>query len=333
MYLTKDVVLGYLTQEAIFQHYMGMYIDVNALYRNPLRADEHPKCQFKRGDNGVLYFMDYSPKSRLSVDCFGLVQRMFNLDFLDSLRRIAKDFDLHSIYEGSKKKPDWMLANEATKGGGEITLNETTYDFSVREWNIVAMRFWSRALPQLKPDNLMKKGVYLIDDLYINNSLIREDKLIFVYKLTDDFRHYQFYKPTRFIRGNKHISVTDRSLFFTERLDRSKSYCFIIKSVKDYVCGTELDSNVCCLLSENLLTHHIDIEIMNQLIEDFDYVFTLFDNDRAGKVASIQYKRMYGTIPLMFPKTMQKDIYDNLIAGNKSEIDNSIAWIKRRYDL
>lgn len=332
MYLTKDVVLDYLTQERIFQHYMNSYIDINVLHKNPLRPDNHPRCQFKYGENGVLYFMDYSPKSRMSVDCFGYVMKLYNVDFLDALRIIARDFDLESIYNGTKKRPDWMnIVNNSRDN--TIMLSETKYDFTVRDWTIPPMRFWRTALPELKTKFLIDNGIYLIDELFINDSRVRDEKLIFLYKLKDDFTHYQLYKPSKFIKGNKHISVTDRSLFFTEKLNRKLNYAVIIKSVKDYVCGKAMELNSACVLSENLLTHKTDIELMKNLTEEFDYVFTLFDNDRAGKLASLQYKKEYGTIPLIFPKDMKKDMYENLVVGNRSKIEYNIEWLKRRYNI
>src|SRR5690348_17222810 len=91
--LRKDEILSRVTQEQIFEAYLGLPIDVGTTYINPLRADKSPGCRYYyRGSK--LYFHDFG---KYHWDCFAVVQYKFNCSFIESLRIIVRDFHLNNL--------------------------------------------------------------------------------------------------------------------------------------------------------------------------------------------------------------------------------------------
>jgi hypothetical protein len=326
MYLTKDIILGYISQEQIFERYLLKAVSLQAVYSNPLRHDPHPNCVFKYSESGILYLYDYSPKSKMAIDCFDLVRKLHRVDFLDCLRLIANDFNLEGHYKGetSVRKLVVDIADSAKS-------KDTSFVYTIKPFNTYSLKFWEQIHFRLTREFLQKQGVYLADSVYINDTLISDSKLLFIYKLSDT--EVQLYKPSKFIKGNKHITLTRKSIFFVDKLDISVDYVCVVKSVKDYLVAKSEGYNVCCILTENLPTHEEDLKLMEYLLNSFTYVFTLFDNDRAGKVASVQFRRQFKTIPLIFPKTMKKDMSDNTASGNIHLINQEVSWLKRNYSI
>ena len=94
-YLDKYFVLQRVTQEQIFQHYMGMAVDVSTTFCSPIRRDRHPTCTMKY-IGGKLLFRDWSePKS---LDCFDFVQKCFSCSYGTALEIIARDFGLKNRF-------------------------------------------------------------------------------------------------------------------------------------------------------------------------------------------------------------------------------------------
>jgi hypothetical protein len=79
-----------------------------------------------------------------------------------------------------------------------------------------------------------------------------------------------------------------------------------------------LNINCIGVLSETI---RLDADAIS-CIEKFKFQFTLFDNDTAGKKASITYKKDYNTIPLLFPKGEPKDFSDNLLKYGERDVND-----------
>jgi hypothetical protein len=78
-------------------------------------------------------------------------------------------------------------------------------------------------------------------------------------------------------------------------------------------------------LPPNIFLSFISISLsilIAKILKKFKFQFTLFDNDTAGKKASITYKKDYNTIPLLFPKGEPKDFSDNLLKYGERDVND-----------
>jgi hypothetical protein len=96
--LSKDYILSQISQETIFQRYLGIRVQYDELVRNPLREDNNPTCGFK-WSGSKLRFKDFA--GYFWGDCFDLVAYLYGLnsnnsrDFTKVLEIIARDFKIH----------------------------------------------------------------------------------------------------------------------------------------------------------------------------------------------------------------------------------------------
>jgi hypothetical protein len=341
MYVTKQFILSHISQEDIFLKYFGGY-DTKNSYRNPFRNDKNAKCfmkYYKGSVYNVLRFCDLSAKSKLCIDCFDFVMMRYSLSFIEALKKIAYDFGLDKVYTGEATRASYGNSVKI-KTEAENEIVKKHLKVVKRPLNNYEIRFWKQFKSTISFKDLNMAGIYGVKSAYITNGSdytminAKRGETIFLYILERSTNQIQLYKPSRFIRNNKHLNDTNRLIFKSDTLDRKLNYCVIVKSYKCWTLSKiVLKENTLCSIAETVPTNDLDIHLIKSLFEDFDYVFTLFDNDKAGKVCSIEYKNLFGTIPLLFPKDMKKDLSDNLKDGKEQEVKNIIESLKKRYNI
>lgn len=107
--LNKEYILSKITQEQIFEHYLGIPVYTGGLIKVPriLRIDNNPTASFYYSNNGKLRFRDFAG---FWGDCFDLVAFLSQVNsndkrsFMIVLDRIAKDFKIHK-YDGNHGEP------------------------------------------------------------------------------------------------------------------------------------------------------------------------------------------------------------------------------------
>ena len=92
--ITKQAILDRISEEKIMEKYLGLQIDTETFYQNPLRPDKRAGCRFYYNSKGRLYFHDWG---KFHWDCFAVIQYRYGDTFMQALRRIAHDFSLHDV--------------------------------------------------------------------------------------------------------------------------------------------------------------------------------------------------------------------------------------------
>src|SRR5690606_12145486 len=94
--LTKELILSYISEEAIFRKYLGD-IDFQGRYINPFRVDNKPTCEFYLGDSGSLFFVDRA--GFFFGDCFAVAQKYYACrgevyNFRQILEKVVEDMKI-----------------------------------------------------------------------------------------------------------------------------------------------------------------------------------------------------------------------------------------------
>jgi hypothetical protein len=107
--LTRDYILSKISQEQIFEYYLGVQVDGSgALMKTPAvirPRDNNPTFNFKYSDNGKLRARDWA--GYFWGDCFDIVAYVLRLDAKDKksfnviLDQIARDFRLHKYADST----------------------------------------------------------------------------------------------------------------------------------------------------------------------------------------------------------------------------------------
>lgn len=290
--LTKKAVLEKVTQEQIFERYLGLPVDEGVQYCNPLRIDQKPGAKYYYNGIGTLYFHDFG---KFHWDCFAVVQYRYNISFIDSLRLIVKDFHLNGL------SPEFHHVREPA-----IKLREDIR-VSIRKWEDSDIKFWGQY--NIGAYELMTYKVYPCKSVWMNNEYYRckSNDPCYCYYFGDNL--YKLYFPYRRERGRffQNINRDDNILQGLAQLPQGGDILIITKSMKDVMCLSSLGYNSVAVHDEY---HVINEEMFINLYNRFDMIYTLFDNDLPGKRLSIKYLWKYKTNSLLVPKDLSKDISD-----------------------
>lgn len=293
--LTKKNILTRITEEEIFEKYLGYRVDEGISFTNPLRPDQSPGCRFYTAPNGRPYFHDFG---KFHWDCFNVVMFKYGVDFMDALRIIVRDFDIREIAQsyGIEQRVAPLKIREEIK-------------VAVRDWNKADAAFWKRG--NITLEYLKEWNVYPCKAVWINNQYYKmlPNDPCYCYYFGNALYKLYFPKRTynRFFQ-NINQSIDDLTQGWN-KLPATGDILFIQKSYKDVISMSTFGLISDAVLSEN---HLIKREKIANYKERFSFIFTLFDPDQTGRRLAIKYEKVYGIPPLMFPSTWAKDWFANV---------------------
>lgn len=306
--LTKDYVLRFVTQEQIFEKYLGIKVELNTLVTAPsiIRTnDKKPTCSFYYSPNGKLRFRDFA--GYFWGDCFDLVAFIYRLnttkkDFPIILDTIARDFRIHK-YSGnqpliSSNTIDIREANTNIKKKSKIKL-----EFKFREYTNLDGRFWMQGNINAK---LLKKE-HVLPALYI----WKNGELIYNYNSKDPAYVYSF--------GNDNFKV-----YFPYRTEyKFLMNCSCIEGLAQLEPGligiiTKSKKDVMSLRSFGLQaiapsseTTLIKPNEWFNIKWNCEHWFSLMDYDRTGILMSKKLRDFYNIQPLFFASNKYPQLSKN----------------------
>lgn len=292
--LTKIAILERLTEEKIMERYIGLEVDTESFFQNPLRPDQRPGCRFYYNSKGRLYFHDWG---KFHWDCFAVVQYRYGDSFIQALRRISHDFSLKDIEaQYFQEYVPIIKVREEVK-------------VCVRNWEKDDLKFWNKG--GVDTNTLKWGNTFALKAFWINNEYYKcwKNDPTYCYYFGNGL--YKLYFPARKeMRFWQNINQVDDDLTqFWDQLPPTGEILILTKSKKDGLSMYTFDITADAVLSE---THLIKPEKMAQYKARFKYIFTLFDHDQAGRYLALKYWKVYGIPYLMFPKGWRKDFFANV---------------------
>ena len=292
--ITKDNILNYVSQEEIFEKFLGIKPMTKRKITNPLRDDNNAGCYFYYEGN-KLRFRD--PALPLNEDCFGLVMKINRCNFPEALELIAFTFKLTS--ESDIKHSSVSLYKERDNSKKSKTVIVPAFNLDEdnnSKWRSEELRYWEQYY--ITPEVLKEFKVFSINGYYIN------DKLKYVYKASDigfcygqyeeEERKYKMYHPYRtFVK----FVATMRLLDGYSDLPETGELLVITKSRKDRMCLSLFDILSVAPQAEG---NYIPDDILDDLDNRFETVLILYDFDRIGIIGANRLKRAKGWQPLFF---------------------------------
>jgi hypothetical protein len=301
--INKEFILERVTEEAIFERYMGMRPDLIGTFRNPLRVDSSPGCVFYVNKQDRIKFKDYS--RGWDWDCFNVVEYLFNISFKEAVERVAIDFGLT---EG-KVSQVAQVRVERRKEKLELRVKR-------REWNQEDKDYWYGKYYLTRKDLVNTSPIS--HAWYVRDGII-DPEPFYYYKQGDPCYAYHFpdyglyeyklYFPFR-AKGRKFRQTNGDIIQGLYDLPPKGHILIITKSNKDRLIvnkgGKLLEMYGIASMSEAQI---IPKELMVVLLGRFDYVFTLFDFDRAGIRLARMYKTQYDIPYLFFGTSFRKGLF------------------------
>lgn len=301
--LTKDYILKQITQENIFEYYLGISVTTDGLIKCPpvIRAgDKKPTCSFYYSNNGKLRLRDWA--GYFWGDCFDVVAYILRVDSKDKkgfgviLDQISRDFKLHkykdSSYITTGSTFDERDVNTKIKKGKAL------FQFQPRNWLKQDADFWLAGNINSK---LLKIGrVYPVLYAWINKNLVYnfnpKDPCYAYYFAPEDIKFYFPARQTyRFLGNSSYLQGID--LFEPDR------FGIITKSYKDVLSMKSFDLQAIAPSSESVpLKQDEWISIKHKC----DFYVSLYDFDRQGVIMSNKLRKLYNIQPLFFTTRFPK---------------------------
>lgn len=294
--INKEFVTSRVSEEEIFERYLGLPVNTNTFYKNTKREDESPGCKYYYSKKtGRIRFRDFSKE--WDWDCFDVVQREYKCSFKQALKIVAVDFNLIGV----PTKNDFVDSPTPVEDISKIEI--ASKPFTKEE-----LEYWKQFY--LTEEQLKRNYIYSVKFAKRGDRvLFKGGEMCFAYYLGN--KEYNLYFPNRrYARFMK----TDMSIVQGWYLIPNTGNDLIItKSYKDVVCLIEnLNIPAVAPQSETILW---ESDVMDKLSKRFIRIWCLFDNDQDGRRATRKYISRYPYIrPLLFPFTMKKDYTDNLKA-------------------
>lgn len=315
--LSWDYVFSKVSQEEVFERYLGIRVVFGRLIKSPdiLRGkpDKNPTASFKYF-NGKLFFADWNGSFR--GNCVDLVMYLEQCSFVDALESICETFNLK---EATDRKPNIRISDSVLK---ELQA-EDIYHSNKMELVEEDVEYFKQHGISL--ETLNRFGVKSLKTLWKNRNVYwvrtKNDPAV-IYNSKWGFKvyfytrkSYRFHSSGAYIQGLEHLRF-------------QSDVCIITKSKKDLMFISQCGIDAVAPASENT---YIPNEIMQYLLCRYKKVCVFFDPDDGGKMGANYYKVNYG-LPNV-TSDIAKDITDvvkkttpEFAKNHLFNLINSIQW-------
>ena len=281
--IDKKFILGRLSQEEIFEKYLGVSVVYTERIRSPLRDDSTPTCSFKMSEMGIIWFKDWS--GHFYGDCFNVVEHLFACNYYDACKKIAFDFELVdglNLGRNFTKQPKKYVPVQV-KEAATISV----------KWGVLNQEdtlYWTNHGIELETLGIYETGA--VEFAWVNKSLLYtrvpgdpcygyyfEDGVIKLYfPLRETHRFLSNHKG---LQGYKQLPPKGRLLIVT-------------KSLKDVMFFYQMGIAAVAPPSESSI---LTKEQFEELDKRFDYIISMYDFDLTGIRGANKMKREFGIAP------------------------------------
>jgi hypothetical protein len=296
--------LNDVPREWVFEHYLklterlsGQSLKIKSIFSS---RDKVPSMCIYTDSKGHYKFKDFS--SGYGGDGLNLVMHLYNLDGRGKASfRIMEDYAVYisnNTYVPITYKPQNKYV---------------VSDYEMRHWNTLDQAYWKGF--KLSSSILEGHNVYPLS-FY---TMIKEDdegrildtvniKANFIYGyFREDGTLYKIYTPKN--KDNKFIKVHDY-IQGSDQLEYKSKYLIITSSLKDLMCFKKLGISGIESISPDSENSVIPENFMKPLLDKYQKIIVLFDNDEPGIKSAEKYKKKYGFNYVNLD--MSKDLSDSV---------------------
>lgn len=274
----KKLISEKISQEQIFRFYYPFKFNLNERCLSCFTTEKNPSMIIgTKSQSGDVIFKCFN--SNHSGDSINFVMQLFNLDYFEALNKITEDFGLKDVsntkYESIiKDLPKTKIIK--TKLAPEIIVAE-------RPFNKDELSYWNDYYQDI--EDLKRERIYVPKKIWINKQSVYVNplELTFCYYYPD-LDKWKIYKPFSPKTKKWFTNVPFSYLEYIDIIDKSKNV-LIAKAKKDKlllqkalnyenIVVTQAE-DLACFSSENI-----------NILKECKEVYTVFDNDYKGKIAS-----------------------------------------------
>lgn len=310
--MTKQELLSTIGQEAIMAKYLGLAYLPQGKFLSPFYPDTKAGCNLYYNKANTLVYKDWG--SYDYGDCFKVAQIALGIEsFPKLLEAISQDFSNEARQTIISKVGIVSGAKIGLKSNGisKASTKPTTIKVEPRDWSEEDKVFSDlgiglRTLARFGVKALDKASIttYKSDEPYTSILVSSEDKPLYGYYLggQGDGEIWKTYMPNggnkkwrnNYGASNKPVVEGDYQLRYNDRSRHNGSTLVITKALKEVMwLYQHLDLAGVAGPSETSL---IPEAKMRGYLKDYQEIYLLMDNDRAGQEATKKYMEAYPTL-------------------------------------
>ena len=295
--------LNDVPREWVFEHYLklterlsGQSLKIKSAFNT---SDKVPSMCIYTDSRGHYKFKDFS--SGYGGDGLNLVMHLYNLDGRG--KASFKIMDDYNIYISNN-----TYVPIAYKPHSKYVVS----DYEMRHWNTLDQAYWKNfklSSGILEKHNVFPLAFYSMikeDDGHILDSISIKANFIYGF-FREDGTLYKIYTPKN--KENKFIKVKDY-IQGSDQLEFKSKYLIITSSLKDLMCFKRLGINGIEAISPDSENSVIPENFMRPLLDKYQKIIVLFDNDEPGLKSAQKYKSKYGFEYVNLD--MSKDLSDSV---------------------
>lgn len=304
--LTKDLILSKVSQEQIFEKYLGINVEFGQNINVPdiirgINTDSNASGSFK-WIGSKLRFKDFA--GYFWGDCFDAVAFVHNISsnskqgFVQILEIVARDFDIRSSRTMTTPPRIESLSSQFLPGGGGN--GKKVIEIEKRPWNKEDAEYWTKSY--------IYKAALNYFDVFACSAVWVNSQLIYTYNPKDPAYAYWFGKDTN--------GIDDIKIYFPYRKDyrfimnyssveglkkiRPAELLVITKSYKDVMSINCITKGAFSIeaISPSSETHLIPKDIFYGLWNNYEYIVSLMDFDFTGRNMAWKLRNIYNVPPL-----------------------------------
>jgi hypothetical protein len=295
--------LNDVPREWVFEHYLklterlsGQSLKIKSAFNT---NDKVPSMCIYTDSRGHYKFKDFS--SGFGGDGLNLVMYLYNLDGRGKASfKIMEDYNVYisnNTYVPIEYKPHSKYI---------------VSDYEMRHWNTLDQGYWKNFKVSsniLEKYNVVPLSFYTMikeDEGYMLDSITIQGNFIYGY-FREDGTLYKIYTPKN--KDNKFIKVKDYIQGF-DQLEFKSKYLIITSSLKDLICFKILGITGIEAIAPDSENSVIPENFMRPLLDKYQKIIVLFDNDEPGLKSAERYRNKYGFSYINLD--MSKDLSDSV---------------------
>lgn len=321
--LKQEDILSVISDEEIMLKYLGLN-SLEDSFVSPFREDKHPTCSLYRNSKGYLYFKDFGNGDHLN--CFGVVMKLYNCDYMTALNIIYTDFNLNTV---SNKVIRNFVTTVDKKQDKKIQIEP-------RKFNKEDLNWWGKF--GISEKILISYNVFACKTVFLNNEIAFTDEYQKIYGyyggISNSLERWRIYFPEK--KSLRFIGNWDKNLIQGfNQLQYNTNFIVITKSMKDVMCLRGLGIEA---VAPNSETSFLPVSIYKKLKSKYKYIIVFYDNDYAGISNMNKIRRDFPELIYIFipRKYNAKDISDfySLYGRRKTMrlIYLTKKWLKLKYE-
>lgn len=268
--VTAENVYSFLSNVNIFLRYTDSKFRFNTPFSSPFRKDTNPSfIIYEKG-----FFVDFATGEKGNAITF--VMKLNKINFNDALMLIIKDFSLVSefnFYEQrtlESKKADFNNPRSKISVAGNVDINVTKRNFSKADED-----YWKQY--NLTEEDLRFANIIPISHFFIGLKMFIAEQLSYAFiEKKDGEITIKIYQPKSSCL--KWINNNNGSVWeMWEQLPNKAETVIITSSRKDALCIIKNLSLASTAFQSETTTPKESV--MNEVLERFDHVYILMDND------------------------------------------------------